>query len=108
MANGEVEFSLHGERVILKPTLGATRTINRTYGSFGEAFRRVSLLDFETIANVIAVGSGMKPKTAEEEVYAHGLADLVKPVSEYLSVLSNGGRSPDDDEQKDDDTPGEG
>ena len=75
----------------LKPTLGAAKNINAAFGSFMEALRRVSALDLGAMITIVAFGLDEKQRDVEDDVWAAG-TDLVQPLSDYLTLLANGGR----------------
>ncbi|MBU1306329.1 MAG: hypothetical protein KKF33_12535 [Alphaproteobacteria bacterium] len=97
---GNVAIVLDGEDVVLRPNLKAAQTISRQKGGIMAAVDAVGKFDFDTIAAVITLGLGVEGKEARdipEKVYSTGMADLVAPVINYLSILANGGRPVSDD-----------
>ena len=93
---GNVQITLAGETVTLRPTLRAAQTISKQAGGIMSAVQAVARFDFETISSVIALGlnktSPGDVQGVAEKVYETGLADLVEPVSYFLAILANGGR----------------
>ncbi len=94
---GNVNITLNGVEVTLRPSLKAAQTISRQSGGIVAAMQAVGKFDFDVIANVVALGLG-KTRTEEvqevaEQVYSTGLTDLVPSVTVYLTNLANGGRS---------------
>lgn len=85
---GEVETPLG----VLRCTLAASKTCDVYFGNFVEANRRLANLEFDAFVKAIAMGLGKEPAAIEEAVFAAGILDLQKPVSEYLNLLANGGR----------------
>lgn len=92
---GNVEIDLDGETVTLRPTLQAAQAISRLSGGISGAVRAVGQFDIDTIASVVSLGLGVSGKDAKDipdRVFNTGLADLIGPVSTYLTILANGGR----------------
>lgn len=92
---GNVEIELDGEVVVLRPNLKAAQNISRAKGGIMAAVEAVGRFDFDVMVNVIGLGIGAEGKDARElpeKVYATGMADLVAPVINYLTILANGGR----------------
>lgn len=93
---GNVTITLDGQEVILRPTLRAAQTLSKQNGGLMAAVNAVARFDIEVMTSVIALGLDIR-KPAEindmaEKVYSTGMADLVEPVTQYLSILANGGR----------------
>lgn len=93
---GNVDIELDGETVTLKPTLNAIQTISRQSEGIMGAVHKVGAFDFDMIVMVIGLGLNMTDRRAQrdlaEQVFSTGLADLIEPVTRYLSILANGGR----------------
>lgn len=93
---GDVTIVLDGEPVVLRPSLRAAQTISRQSGGVIGAMQAVGKFDMDTITLVVAQGLGkVKPNEVNEiaeQVYSTGLTDLVPKVTEYLTIIANGGR----------------
>lgn len=92
---GNVEIELDGEIVTLRPTLKAAQNISRAKGGIMAAVEAVGRFDFDVMVTVIALGIGAEGKEARElpdKVWSTGMADLVQPVINFLTILANGGR----------------
>lgn len=93
---GNVDIELDGDTVVLKPTLNAIQAISRQSEGIMGAVRKVGQFDFDMIVLVIGLGTNTTDRKDQrdlaERVFATGLADLVEPVTRYLSILANGGR----------------
>lgn len=92
---GNIEIELDGETVVLRPNLKAAQNISRSKGGIMAAVEAVGKFDLDTMVNVIALGLGAEGKEARDladKVYSTGMADLVSPVINYLTILANGGR----------------
>lgn len=77
---------------MLRPTISAGRRICNQFGSYMEALRKIELLDQNAFFAVIAAGLNKKVAEIEDDVFAHGLPDLVTPVTDYITLLANGGK----------------
>lgn len=87
----EVEITLNGKTETLRCTLRAARKLN-TGGGFTDVYRKLAALDLDAYIAVVAVGLDKKPADVEEAVFATGMPDLVEPLSNYVTLLANGGR----------------
>jgi hypothetical protein len=87
-----------GERLALRCTLGAAKEINAFFGSYTAAFRRLQEFDLAAYSAVVSYGTGKPLKDVENAVWQCGMPDLVRPLSDYLGLLSNGGRALTDTE----------
>lgn len=91
---GDVELTLDAKPVVLKSTLGAAIEIDERLGGFAEAFRQLAGFKLGAFTIIVAAGMGRRPNEVKEAVYRSGMADLIAPLTEYLTLLSNGGRAP--------------
>jgi hypothetical protein len=100
MANpavGEVDIELNGKVETLKSTLPAARLVSQLGGGFLNASARVSVMDFDLCVAIVAAGLGKQSKDVENAVFATGLADLIGPISTFVTYLANGGKPPKED-----------
>lgn len=81
---------------LLRCTLRAFENINSFFGSFGEAYRRVSQMDALAITTVVSEAQGKTVLDLKETVWRVGPQSLIEPVGKYLTMLSNGGKMPAD------------
>ena len=93
--NGDVTINLGGEALTLKCTLEAAMVVDETLGGFAEAMRQVSNFKLSGYVAIIAAGLGRKQTEIREAVFREGLTNLVGPVTEYTTLLANGGRKPE-------------
>ena len=96
IGSGNVTIVLDGEEVVLKPSLKAAQTISKTSGGIIPAINAIGRFDLETMVTVIALGLG-KTGTRDlqdlaEKVYSTGITELVEPVTQFLTIVANGGR----------------
>lgn len=89
---GDVTFTLDGKDVTMQCTVRAWKEINSVFGSFSKAFVRLSEFDAMAYVSVVAAGLGKKASEIEGAVFATGMPDLVRPTTDYIALLSNGGR----------------
>lgn len=97
---GNVEVELWGEIVTLRPTLRAAQTLSKQNGGLMAAVQAVGRFDLEVMTSVIALGLNVTaPREVNdlaERVWSTGMAELVEPVSRFLTILANGGRPVDE------------
>ena len=94
-------------KVVLKPSLHAVRTLSRRYGGLQLVVDKIAKLDFDVIVDVLEAGLQVpngNPKTRAEleaSVYASGLSDqtggLPTAAVKFVMILVNGGRVPPED-----------
>lgn len=96
---GNVTIILLGEERVLRPTLRAARSISAKAGGIMSAVQAIGRFDFDAMLTVVSLGLDItKPAEVNdlaEKIYGTGMADLVEPVTTYLSILANGGRPVD-------------
>lgn len=105
---GEVEIEMEDEVLVLKPTPHALRTILTKCGGAQEAFRKIYLMDYQTIFDVLEAATAasyekkVNAKVLEENIFKHGIINLVAPLTKYVNLLINGGKEPveEDDNSK--------
>jgi hypothetical protein len=91
----DLTIKLDGADVALRVDLAAAKATNAAFGSFVEGFRRIAELNYSAFVALTAIGTGKPVKDVEEAVFLAGMPDLVKPLSDYLARLANGGRPGD-------------
>jgi len=87
----DVSITLNGRAETLRCTLRAAKLVNAA-GGFAEALRRLAGFDLDAYVAIVAAGLGKKPSDVEDAVYEAGLPNLTEALSEYVGLLSNGGR----------------
>lgn len=100
LSAGEVRFDALGESNVLRCTPRAAKEVNAYFGSFVNAMQRVESMDFEAFVTVVAAGLNKKRGEVEELTYDAGIMVLMKPVSNFVVMLANGGRAPAEDDGK--------
>jgi hypothetical protein len=94
--NGDVTITLGGREAVLKCTLGAAMKVDEELGGFAGALQAVSTFRLSAFVCVVAAGLGKPQQDVREAVFKEGLTNLIGPVSEYLALLTNGGRKADE------------
>lgn len=95
---GNVEITLDGSTETLRPSLRAAQQLSRRSGGFTDLVGQVAKFDLDAVTDVVALGLGRQPKEVAEGVYATGVAKLSGPVIEFIGILANGGRRPEESE----------
>lgn len=93
----DIEIELGGETFALRCTLGAFKDVNGHFGGFVKAFQKLAEVDIDAIAFMMAAGVGKQRNTKErerivEKLFEGGLDDVLPKVTEYLGLLSAGGK----------------
>ena len=88
----DVEITLNGEHVTLRCTIRAVREITAAFGNYMEAFKRLAEFDHGAYVAIVAAGIGKKRSEVDEDVFKTGLPVLTGPLSDYVGLLSRGGR----------------
>ncbi len=104
--DGFVDITLNGETYQMKATIKAARLISARYEGFGSAIALVSQLRLDATTDIVKIGLGLTEREFKEmdidnAVWRAGLPNLAGPLTRYLMMLINGGRSPsgDDDDE---------
>lgn len=96
---GDVPIMLDGKEQILQPSLAACTAISRLAGGGQAAIARCQALDFDAICAVIQCGLGLNPVQAKQlpdAVYKTGTIALAGPCIDFIHIVNNGGRPPDE------------
>ncbi len=109
MKQGEFKLTLGENNLTLRCTPAALRAIETDHGGLRNVFSKLYQVEFKTIKDIIKAGliGGLKydESVLEQEIFDHGLIDLLEPLTEFLNLLGNGGRPPE--KKKDEPTEGE-
>lgn len=89
---GNVEITLDGEAVALRPSLKAAQTLSRQADGLMGAIERITRFDVDTLTSVIALGLDRPVKDVGEAVWRTGVSELAPHAIRYLGILANGGR----------------
>lgn len=97
---GTVTIKLGEEELMLKPSLAAAQNVSRYCEGYTKAFAMVGAVDFDAITFIVAEGVGKHDAAGRKEIaakiYDAGMVSLAGPVSQFLSLLVNGGKPADD------------
>lgn len=102
---GEVEISLSGMRVVLKPTLQAATVLSRKWGGLQKLIIALGGYELDAYVDCIVVAGGVTEKgkaALPERVFSHGIVNLIGPLTQFVGLLANGGRPsepPADDDE---------
>lgn len=103
---GEVEITLNGETLTLKPTIRAILGLNRSFGGLMKAVGMLTDGNIDAAATVISHGLGLADKDARkmpERVAENGITDgLLAALINFVGVCSNGGKPLDDKADQED------
>jgi len=117
MKDGEFTIKLAEDNLLLRATPHALRTILTKYGGVKNVLQKIYLIEEEVMFDIIVAAlSGPDPdgipklrnwkEVIRENIFSHGIINLVDPMTEYVMLLANGGRhakkadSEDDQEGK--------
>lgn len=99
---GEVQITLTGETLTLKPTIKAITGLSRQFGGLMKAVVALRDGDIDAAASVITWGLGLGDKEARkmpDRVAENGITDgLIATLINFVGVLSNGGKPLSTDE----------
>ena len=109
---GSVDVKVGGEVHTLSPTIDCVRKLKRWgLGSPIEAIEACRKFDPDTLAVVLAAGSGQGQKQLEplaKAIHDEGTITVTAPVIEFLQMLFNPtGKDLDEEDAKGDETEGE-
>lgn len=93
---GEVHITLDGSLATLRCTLRAAKEVNAVFGNYVDALRKLEIFDFFAYCAIVAAGLGKSSKEVEAAVYTVGMKALNAPLSQFVLLLSNGGRPAED------------
>lgn len=95
-----VEIDLGDETLTLTPTLRASTVIHNRMGGMTAAFKALNDMDFNAMTAIVVAGLPKLPdsevKDLREKLYHFGIVNLIGPLAEFLSIVNNGGKRPDD------------
>lgn len=100
----EIEIDLDGETFSLSCTLGAFKAVSEHFSGFVGAFRALAEVNIDAAAYIIAAGTGKQRNAKEREriverLFEGGLEDALPKLTEYLSLLSAGGKKRQEEAQ---------
>ncbi len=96
---GEVAIMLDDEEIILTPGSRTAREISRICTGLTRARIEIANENLDVMATVIRLGSGMTERDARDladRVYESGATELVMPLIDFVVILANKGKRPND------------
>lgn len=107
MKQGEMELKLDVDNLVLKATPHALRTILSKHEDMRTAINKVYMMNFEIMCDIVeaAIYDGktkVNKQYLEENVFNEGIINLIDPLTQYLMLLSNGGKPIENQEELDD------
>lgn len=100
---GDVPIVLDGKEHLMQPTYERCLAISKLGGGMGplNVIQRCRGLDFDTLVEVISIGTGYtshdQKKQIAKALYAAGTMSVVGDCIEFITIVNNGGRRPDDE-----------
>ncbi len=112
--DGEYAIQLAEDEIILRATPNVLRMILNKHGGIRQALQKVYMIEEEIMFDIMVAGISDGPKsplapswktTLRENIFKHGVINLVEPLTGFLTFLGNGGKhevvlDEDDDEGK--------
>ncbi|WP_062206794.1 hypothetical protein [Aureimonas sp. AU12] len=101
--SNDVEVELGGDTHLLRPSLKAATAISRQFGGLVGAMQAALNGNLDAFQFVVKTGivtaKNISTEDLKELVWSAGMRKLSDPVSKYLTLLQNGGKDPDADEE---------
>lgn len=91
MNPGEVSITLDGKAETLRSTLRAARIVS-SLGGFTGALKLLQEFNLEGYVAIVAAGLNKRTIDVEDAVYKTGLVELTGPLSDFVILLTQGGR----------------
>jgi len=107
---GRIAITLEGREAFLEPSLEACVEISAIAGGMNAAIERCLRLDFQTICEVIGAGlvtngkrlsPNLRQRELPKSVYDAGLIYLHGKAIDFIHVVANGGRLPEEVDEED-------
>lgn len=96
--DGQVALKLGEETFSLVPSIAAIKGIGRDLGGLVQALAKVQALDFDAMLAIAKHGLRADDKLAKRLpglLFRSRIVTLIPPMTEYLMILSNGGKRPE-------------
>ncbi len=97
--SGDVEVVLGDHKLTLKPNLDAAIRLSGLPGGITKMVDRCLNYEFDAILSVITTGIGKSSKDLPQLVFETGMVELSPICIKYLSIIANGGRPMDEEEE---------
>jgi len=105
MKDGELSLKLDEETITLKATPHALRVVLTKHGGMRKAIEKVFMMESDIMEDIIEAGLApekINRQILSENVFKTGIINLVGPLTEYLMLLANGGKKPEENKPKGD------
>jgi hypothetical protein len=89
---GEISIPYGSGAATLRCSLRAAKEINAHFGNFMEAGRCLQVFDLAAYTAIVSAGLAEPRDKVESGVYEAGMRALVQPLSDFVTMLANGGR----------------
>jgi hypothetical protein len=90
-----VTIDLNGDLVELRPTPDAILALSAKYDGFGPLLAALQRYNMQAFIDVVVTGAGAEGRDAKalrDRTVLEGMPSLMGPVSEFVTILANGGR----------------
>lgn len=109
---GDVVLSLPKDEIVLTPTANALKMLSRQGGGIPGMVQRCMNFEFDSIMMVVQYGATLNPvqlknHSVEQQVFEAGISNIAPLCIRYLTILSNGGKPPEDPDAVDQNAGGE-
>lgn len=113
MKDGEFPIKIADDELVLRATPHVLRTILSKYGGIRQVLQKIYMIEEEAIYDVIVAAlSGPDPNGVQraknwksvvrDNIFEHGILDLVDPLTTFVTFLANGGRHKVEEVEEDD------
>lgn len=99
MKDGEYPLKLDQDEVVLRASPHVLRTILTKHQGIRQVLQKIYMIEEEAIYDVIVAGLADTPgmskdwkSTVRDNIFKHGILDLVEPIIGFVNFLGNGGR----------------
>ena len=99
MKDGEISFQLDEDVITLKATPHALRVVLTKHGGMRRAIEKVFMMEADIMEDIIEAGLApqkINRQILSENVFKAGIINLIAPLTEYLMLLANGGKKPEE------------
>lgn len=104
--SSDVEITLDGQIFHLRSSLKAANAVSNHFGGFIAAYQHIANASLQAFQYIIRQGipkaelDDLSTDDLNHLIWATGTNKLVGPVSKYITRLQNGGRDPEDEDEK--------
>ena len=94
--DGVIDIVLDGKDYTLVSSAKAMRDINAAFGGMQNAFAAVQSLNTDSLEAILRAGLTRKDAIdLQEKIYLTGVQELVLPAMQFVMMVNNGGKHPD-------------